>query len=342
MWALRDAVAACGYYKNPQKAKEYYERLAKEVNNACDTGLLPSRTGKRVTLASPFSKEYIAPTLKNIKKAALCVIKYEQIYYDKKYLFVDDETFSKVREMEFYLNQLSHCSRSLVVINGWAFDTSGDIDIKIFDNLNKQVNANIILNDSIDVYNHFDKKYKTALKARFSVNYVFNSKLDYYLNITNKSGEKIKLLINNELHGGSNSTNIISHIDNVSFYNKENNTKVERAKNIFSNFLLVIYRKTNPIITIIALLSLLILTFSTFYKLIKKTEIYYYKEVIILWGLLLAFFVRTVMIAYVSASSFPAIYLLYLSSSYPVMIIFNCMSICCLFSFIKKYIKIKK
>ena len=342
MWALRDAVAACGYYENPQKAKEYYKRLAKEVNDACDAGLLPSRTSKRVTLASPFSREYIAPTIEYIKKTVLYVIKYDKIFYEKNYLIVDDELFSRIRDMEFYLNQLSWCVNNYVVLNGWAFDRSEDIDIEIINNLNQKVNSTIIKNNSMDVYNHFNNKYKTALKARFYVKFEINSDLTYYLNISNKKGEKLNLLIDNNLHGGSDSANIIYHIDRVYFPNKDNNNKIEKFKYIFSNFLLKISKKINPVMTLIAFLSLLILTFINLYRLFMKKEIYYFKEVIIIWGLLLVFFVRTVMIAYVSASSFHAINTLYLSSSYPIMIIFNCISICCLFSLIKKYIKIKK
>jgi hypothetical protein len=346
MWALRDAVAACSYYENPQKAKEYYERLAKEVNNACDTGLLPSRTGKRATLASPFSREYIAPTLENILKTVLFVIRYDQIYYFKNNLLVDDELLLKVRDMEFYLNQLSWCKKNSVVLNGWTFDSSEDsedIDIKIIDSKNQTVSAVITKSDSMDVYSHFNEKYKTALKARFNVKFDINSTLNYYLNISNIKGEQINILINNDLRGGSDATHIIYHIDNVFFTNKDNNTKVEKVKNIISNSLLKINKMINSYITLIGLLSLLILTSSILYRLFKRMEIYYYKEVIILWGLLLTFFARTVMIAYVHVSSFPAINVLYLSSSYPIMIIFNCISLCCIFSFVKKlFIKKQK
>ena len=344
MWGLRDAVAACGYYENPQKAKEYYERLAKEVNNACNSGLLPSRTGKRATLATPFSREYIAPTLAHIKKAALFVIRYENIYYMKGNIYVDYENFSRIRDMELFLNQLSCFSyfKGFVELNGWAFDSTEDIDIKIIDSLNQQVDAIIIKNDSMDVYYHFNEKYNTALKARFSVKFDIDPNLDYYLNISNKTGEQINKLINNDLHGGSDTTNIKYFIDSINFPNKDNYTKMEKVKIIFKKSLLKINRIINPIITLIALLSLLILTFSILYRLIKKIEIYFYKEIIILWGLLLVFLVRIVMIAYVSASSFPAIIVLYLSSSYPIMIIFNCISICCLYSFMKKHVFVKK
>jgi hypothetical protein len=37
VWALRDAVASKGYYKNGQTANEYYKRLAREINASCES-----------------------------------------------------------------------------------------------------------------------------------------------------------------------------------------------------------------------------------------------------------------------------------------------------------------
>ena len=48
MWALRDAVAAAGYCQNGKSAMDFYSRLAREVNRACDDGGLPLvRHGRR-------------------------------------------------------------------------------------------------------------------------------------------------------------------------------------------------------------------------------------------------------------------------------------------------------
>ena len=40
MWALRDAVAAAGYYSSGKFPEEYYLRLAQEIDNACSKGRL--------------------------------------------------------------------------------------------------------------------------------------------------------------------------------------------------------------------------------------------------------------------------------------------------------------
>jgi hypothetical protein len=61
MWALRDAVARAGYYQNASGAAVYYNRLADEVNRACNTGLLRSGPA-RTTMLPPWRPEY-APLL---------------------------------------------------------------------------------------------------------------------------------------------------------------------------------------------------------------------------------------------------------------------------------------
>ena len=57
MWALRDAVAQAGHCSSGREAMSFYARMAREINDACDRGLL--RAGPRHTgLVPPLSKEF--------------------------------------------------------------------------------------------------------------------------------------------------------------------------------------------------------------------------------------------------------------------------------------------
>ena len=42
MWALRDSVAAAGFCHNAREALNFYKHMAREINQACDDGRLPS------------------------------------------------------------------------------------------------------------------------------------------------------------------------------------------------------------------------------------------------------------------------------------------------------------
>jgi hypothetical protein len=43
VWAFRDAVAAAGHYTSGRDARDYYVRLSKEIDQACDTGRIACR-----------------------------------------------------------------------------------------------------------------------------------------------------------------------------------------------------------------------------------------------------------------------------------------------------------
>lgn len=58
MWALRESVSYAGYHRSALLADEYYQRLANEVNAACDKGLLDCLP-PRETLADPYRSEFV-------------------------------------------------------------------------------------------------------------------------------------------------------------------------------------------------------------------------------------------------------------------------------------------
>jgi hypothetical protein len=43
MWALRNTTANAGYYKDPVSTNAFYRKIAREINQACDEGRVPSR-----------------------------------------------------------------------------------------------------------------------------------------------------------------------------------------------------------------------------------------------------------------------------------------------------------
>lgn len=61
MWALRDTVAAAGYYRSAEDARSFYTRLAAEINTACDQHpdeCLPFRK----TMIPPWHDQYLFDT----------------------------------------------------------------------------------------------------------------------------------------------------------------------------------------------------------------------------------------------------------------------------------------
>jgi hypothetical protein len=78
MWTLREAVEAAGHGKSGATAKAYYARLAREVNDLCDRGVLkagPRRSG----FLPPPRKEYLGPFLAAARGAAWMLVSFDQM-----------------------------------------------------------------------------------------------------------------------------------------------------------------------------------------------------------------------------------------------------------------------
>lgn len=77
-WALRDVVQNLGYADTALEAKEYYERLAAEVNAACDSGAIETPYKRMSTTLMPWDGKYLAPTIEESGRVAWCMLTFEQ------------------------------------------------------------------------------------------------------------------------------------------------------------------------------------------------------------------------------------------------------------------------
>lgn len=72
-WAFRDAAAAAGHHSSASVARDFYAQLAKEVNSACDEGILTCRR-QRASLAPEFTAERLPSLISASWKALLYTI----------------------------------------------------------------------------------------------------------------------------------------------------------------------------------------------------------------------------------------------------------------------------
>jgi hypothetical protein len=73
MWALREAASRAGHYATAVEARDFYGRLAAELDAACSDGRL-NCLAPRATLSPPFRKAYVADTARSFWKALLFVV----------------------------------------------------------------------------------------------------------------------------------------------------------------------------------------------------------------------------------------------------------------------------
>lgn len=74
MWALRDAAATAGHHTTAREAQRYYNRLATEINEACDSGRLPCGP-PNAGFVPPFRWEYLDRTARSAMRLATLMAK---------------------------------------------------------------------------------------------------------------------------------------------------------------------------------------------------------------------------------------------------------------------------
>lgn len=98
IWALRDAVAAAGYYNKCHAAERFYLRLSDEINRACEDGRLDCLSS-RSTLRPPWRSEYLMPLIKTILYSFLYVARFSEFNPESGYSSADPkliDLFSKI------------------------------------------------------------------------------------------------------------------------------------------------------------------------------------------------------------------------------------------------------
>lgn len=78
MWALRDAVVDAGHAHSGAEAMVFYAKMAREVNDACDSGKVkagPRRSG----FMPPWRREYLKPFYYGVQRSALLFLSFDQM-----------------------------------------------------------------------------------------------------------------------------------------------------------------------------------------------------------------------------------------------------------------------
>ncbi len=166
--ALLDAAAAAGYYKDASTAADYYKRLAREVNEACDSGGLEC-IGKRNTMAPPWEKEYWPIVTKDIFMGMQQVVMFKEFKPKSDY-----SSSVPWMDLEGYFADLTNnpvMPKAQWHIQGWVFNPKEQVRV-ILQNKQGEVIQEIALAKSPDVYEHFLKEkadFPGAKQAAFDL-----------------------------------------------------------------------------------------------------------------------------------------------------------------------------
>ncbi len=118
-WAVREAAYRRGYYVNGQTAKKYYQRLAKEINDLCDSKQIDCFP-KRSSLIAPFQKDLIEELENYVPKTFNVQLNYTNVFVEipslKKELQGSEEALKRLFGNVTY-NKIEYTAKDLKSVN---------------------------------------------------------------------------------------------------------------------------------------------------------------------------------------------------------------------------------
>ena len=133
-WALMNAVEQKGYYKDAKSADEYYRELAKEINDACDSGKINGRKNKRISNTCYFDYKDIIDVLKEIKNT----IKFQSKLRNVKVIVSNEEKLIGIEDEEEIRAKFEKITNQKIVSIDYYDKNINNIRLKILE-LNKNI-----------------------------------------------------------------------------------------------------------------------------------------------------------------------------------------------------------
>ena len=308
IWALRDAVAIKGYYETPILAAEFYNNITKEIETACDTGLIMCKSN-----LVPFMPNVTIAQLKEFPRKIFNALKLAMVQFPVQLtgglswgpLDQLNRTRSFLGNPKTTLSQ----SEQKIELIGWFYSPSYDWINLICQNNGVQIKRNVERKGSPDIAEHF--KDPNANFQRFLISIPSTEDCIISTDSLRKNELLVKTLLTKPRGAhkiGKNGTLYIDDIISPSNYPAQK--LYLRCKRLLAK----LYKVFIPILVILGALSFFICLLKVLIRKIPITDIFILCTV--LWFL---FFSRIFLLVLVDISSFPAINALYMSAAFPIL-----------------------
>ncbi len=309
VWALRDAVASKGYYDSPEHAAEFYNNITKEIEAACDMGLIKCRANP-----IPFMPNVTMTQLKELPEKTVDALKLAMVQFQVPGTEgPSSEPLDQLQRIRLFLrNPLTTLSQSeqreqRIELSGWFYSTNRD-----WIGLNCSMNGIKIKRDverisSPDIAEHF--KDPNANFQRFSISLSSNEDCSISTDSLPANNFPIKSLLEKTGHSiGENGT---LYVDEIL---QKNNRSMQDLPLKLKNSLANLYKLIIPILVLLGAFAYFVYLIFTLIRRAPITDIFIVSTM--MWIL---FFSRVFIIILVDISSFPAINMLYMSAGFPIL-----------------------
>ncbi len=324
LYAIRDGVAAAGYYSDLKTSSEFYERVHLELQEAFDNGTLEKRDALFYTNITPLKDGDVS----KIIHRAFDMIK-QVITLPDVYSYAVPATGRNIMQfVNFTNNTTVYPVAPWTQLSGWAFadDKFGDVKIFFCREDGTRI-VEVICNESVDIYDYFmDYNYtcENAKCSRFNVN-IDNIRPEEVVLLCYYDGNDNLLASYHFQTENSFEGDFRFNLDSITSSQKSNingdsfQPFVDRCNRVID-----VYRFVQPILFILGCVAFLYIIMRVIVLIYKRQSIpqELISALLILSGLLLSIVVFVFAIAYVGITSFPTWTYLYLSSAYIMVLMF--------------------
>lgn len=328
LFAIRDGVAAAGYYTSLPETEAVYSQIHQELSQAFQNGSLTKRGISLSAMTAPFQWKYLPDILAEFPKSVQYVISFREADCQIITPSGSHEGITRFENISGSF-EVSVPSASLS-LSGWAFAYQDNLSLTAYIRTADGVKiADISFSDSQDVYNYFSSSgtnYENARACRFTLElpgYGLSDQLtlcfvDSAGNVVSEiplaeaatdqiSTDQTICYNFDHLEDSVNAQN--SHYHSAAFY-------VNRANRVIG-----IYQRLNPILSVLAVVAygyvLVRLILSKKYRTPESASVCLLSS-----GLLLSFILFVACMSYMNVTTFFARSYLYLSGAYALCLAF--------------------
>lgn len=346
IFALRDGVAAAGYYESLMKSEQFFEDVHTELQKAFKNGDLVERGSFIYTNVAPLNEGDIKKVILGIPELLGYVINFEGIQAELIASSGEEEGIKKVSVLTG--NIPVYKEKEWVEFTGWAFadDKYGNVRVYICAD-DGSILKEIEFIKANDIYNYFaDLGYicENAKEARYFVRIedcqVQDAALLRYVDNNGAIIAEFPFGNQNSFEG-----DFRFNIDKI-VTSEENKHEDSQALSIYVdrvNGIIKLYQKW-PIFFFLGVIGFFIAIIRfVLVKVYKKGHLYHGLGEILLFtlGIFLSLLLFVAAMSYVNVAAFPAKTYIYLSSAYVMVIAFSSLGIILLAKEIKEWIQKK-
>ncbi len=340
LFALRDGVAASGYYSSLTEAESFYQKVHEELQAGFRDGRLMKRKALSLSAgAAPIKWTDIFPTLREMIKTIQFSIKFETVSTIPVKAEGNIEQIALFEEISgdkvIYPDRPKSISGDGIHISGWAFAIEDGTKLSIaICSKNGDIKANASNTESPDVYEYFSqtgKQYENAKDARFSIGLSDNDLVDgMYLCFFDQEGNTYLELPFDSIASqqGAFPQTMYYHIDDYSGLESYSNYEIHMAENESNrlNMITGFYQSAGMPIALLSIISYIICCVSR----IRNRKVRN-RRIEACWlletGILLSYFLIAGMMSLMTVTTFNARAYLYLSPMYVLQLAFYGVSI---------------